>query len=91
MASMFNLCQNLEELNLTSFNTGNVINMMCMFCGCSNMKKLDLSSFDIHNVTNMLLMFAACEKLEKPKVNKSFSERIKQCQLIYIGKKFDSI
>ena len=33
---MFNGCSSLEELNLSNFNTNNVINMINMFHGCSS-------------------------------------------------------
>ena len=35
MSFMFFECYSLKELNLSNFNTNNVINMKAMFYGCS--------------------------------------------------------
>jgi surface protein len=48
---MYNRCSSLESIDLSSFNTNNVINMNDMFKGCSSLKSLDLSSFNTNNVT----------------------------------------
>ena len=42
---------NLQSLDLSSFNTQNVTNMKLMFYNCYNLKSLDLSSFNTQNVT----------------------------------------
>ena len=35
MRDMFSRCSSLKDLNLSNFNTNNVINMKGMFVGCS--------------------------------------------------------
>ena len=45
VASMFDQCISLKEINLKYFETSNVENMKYMFFGCSSLKYLDLSSF----------------------------------------------
>ena len=40
----------LKELNLSSFDTKNVKNMMMMFADCLKLKELNLSSFKTKNV-----------------------------------------
>ena len=60
---MFFGCEKLTNIDLTSFNTKNVINMENMFAYCSNLKSIDLSSFDTKNVVNMKFMFNGCNKL----------------------------
>jgi surface protein len=57
MKGMFNYCQNLKNVNLTSFDTRNVTDMSVMFNLSFNLNNLDLSSFDIENVTKMEGMF----------------------------------
>ena len=42
-------CENLQSLDLSSFNAQNVINMNEMFSGCKNLKNIDLSSFNYNN------------------------------------------
>lgn len=62
---MFNECSNLNNLNLNSFNTSNVINLSEMFNKCASLTSLDISSFDTSKVTNMSRMFASCKSLAK--------------------------
>ena len=57
MSYMFYECKSLNELNLSNFNTNNVINMEYMFCGCSSLQELNLSNFNTSNVYNMNRMF----------------------------------
>ena len=59
---MFSYCNNLRNLNLSSFDTRNVINMKNMFSGCSNLNDLNLSSFDTKNVTEINSIFYGCNK-----------------------------
>ncbi|MCM1553816.1 MAG: BspA family leucine-rich repeat surface protein, partial [Butyrivibrio sp.] len=60
---MFNGCSNLESLDLSGFDTSNVLNMTHMFCGCSSLTSIDLSGLDTSNVTNMCSMFCGCSSL----------------------------
>ena len=52
MKQMFSECL-LKELDLSNFNTNNVIDMSYMFCGCKSLRKINLSEFNTENVTNM--------------------------------------
>ena len=54
---MFNDCENLTSLNLSSFNTANVTEMRAMFRKCRALTALDLSSFNISKVIDMEAMF----------------------------------
>ena len=46
MNSMFSGCELLTNIDLSNFNTQNVINMACMFKGCKNIKNINLSNFN---------------------------------------------
>ena len=63
MAYMFNDCNNLTSLDLSSFNTSKVTNMNNMFQGCNGLTELDVSKFDTSKVTNMNKMFSNCNGL----------------------------
>ena len=60
---MFYNSSYLTNIDLSSFNTKNVINMYCMFYSCSNLTNIDLSSFNTQNVNNMRSMFDGCSNL----------------------------
>ena len=62
---MFNRCSSLEQLNLSNFNTNNVINMVGMFSNCSSLKELDVSNFYINNETHLTNMFSYCKSLKE--------------------------
>ena len=55
MGSMFNGCSSLKEINLSNFDTHNVINMKVIFFGCSSLKEINLSNFNTDNVTDVVL------------------------------------
>ena len=71
---MFNICSSLTSLNLSSFNTSQVINMTRMFYNCSSLTSLNLSNFDTSRVNYMDYMFYYCSNLEYINLNK-FDER----------------
>ena len=61
---MFFGCKSLESVDLSSFNSNNVINMSFMFYHCDSLELIDLSSFNTSNVTNMIGMFSDCKSLK---------------------------
>ena len=62
---MFYGCSSLESIDLSSFNTTNVMNMSALFDKCSSLESLDLSSFNTTNVTDISDMFNDCCSLRK--------------------------
>ena len=65
---MFAECSSLNNINLSNFNTNNVINMEWMFFGCSSLTNIDLSNFNTNNVTDMEGMFSDCSSLRKENI-----------------------
>ena len=60
---MFRDCNLLTYLDLSNFNTQNVINMKSMFSYCNSLTNLNLSNFNAKNITNMSCMFFNCNSL----------------------------
>ena len=60
---------NFTNLNLSNWDTSNIINMIWMFSSCSNLTDLDISNFDTSNTINIKYMFAYCSKLKNINVN----------------------
>ena len=58
MEGMFYLCSSLESLNLSSFNTENVINMYTMFSYCYSLKSLDISNLTLKMLNLWVICFA---------------------------------
>ena len=55
---MFNGCSSIKSLNLSSFNTPNVIDMSGLFNDCSSLEFLDISNFDMIKCTSFDDMFS---------------------------------
>lgn len=65
---MFQGCDDINEIDLSKFNSKSVKNMESMFAFCDNLKNIDLSSLDTTNVEKMDGMFFFCKSLEKIKI-----------------------
>ena len=61
---IFMNCNKLLSIDLSKFNTYNIINMSYMFSHCSFLVSLDLSNINTNNVTNMSNMFSHCCSLK---------------------------
>ena len=64
MNSMFNKCTSLSSLDLSNFETSNVVDMSYMFSEYSSLTSLNLSNFVTYVNIDMNNMFNNCEKLE---------------------------
>ena len=62
-SGMFSGCDDIIEMDLSHFDTSNVIDMRYMFRGCSSLTSLDLSNFNTSSVTTMEWMFSGCSSL----------------------------
>ena len=63
MKSMFERCNLLHSLDVSSFNTANVTDMSRMFMNCENVKSLETAGFSTAKVTDMSQMFSGCSAL----------------------------
>lgn len=58
---MFQGCNKLTSIDLTSLNFGNVVTTNNMFDSCMRLTTIDVSDLDVSNVVNMYGMFRYCE------------------------------
>lgn len=61
---MFAGCSGLTSLNLTHFNTGELMTTSYMFEKCTGLETLNLSGWTNESLTNMCGMFSGCTKLK---------------------------
>ena len=73
---MFYLCNELEYLDLSNFDTSNVTDMRLMFKDCNKLKYLNLLNFAINGETEDMFAF-------KQKGKCKFITKNKQLQEIY--------
>ena len=63
MDGMFASCEELEELNISHFDTSHIRYMQSMFSCCRKLRQLDLSDWDTGRVEDMNSMFHLCESM----------------------------
>lgn len=83
MQCMFQDCESLEALDLSTFNTENVTNMYGMFESCKSLKSLNLSSFNTSKVKQMGYMFKNCESLTALDLSRFNTENVKDYEYMF--------
>lgn len=83
MQCMFQDCESLEALDLSTFNTENVTNMYGMFESCKSLKSLNLSSFNTSKVKQMEYMFNNCESLTALDLSRFNTENVKDYEYMF--------
>ncbi len=63
MQHMFDRCKSLDHLDVSSFDTRNVLDFSYMFTKCTSLTELDIQSFDTSTADNMQGMFSYCSSL----------------------------
>ena len=88
MSGMFVDCNNLLDLDLSSFDTTKVTSMSMMFAGDSekmNIRNIDLSSFNTSNVNNMMAMFYQCSQLNNLDLNSFDTRNVTNMAMMFMG------
>ena len=62
-SNMFAQCIDITEIDLSHFNSSEIINMSFMFYNCTALTSINLSNLDTSQVTNMQSMFNRCASL----------------------------
>ncbi len=62
---MFNKCNNIKRIDLSSFDSSNAMNMSYMFSECYNLNEIILNNLNTYNVKDMNHMFNKCYDLQK--------------------------
>ena len=61
---MFKGCKYIRMINLTNFNSENIIKMDYMFCDCQKLESINLFSFKTKNAIDMSHLFYNCKNLK---------------------------
>lgn len=85
MNSMFLNCDEIIDLDLSSFNTANVTNMVAMFSCCSKLDNPNLSSFNTANVTEMESMFKRCDELTHLDLSSFNTHKVTNMSYMFYG------
>ena len=71
-----NIFQEIEELDLSTWDTSNVTDMAGMFRMCSKLNKINISNFNTSNVTDMSSMFDGCRNLTSLDLSNFNTEKV---------------
>lgn len=86
MRLMFSSCTSLETLELSSFNTEKVTNMVTMFENSKHLRSLKLpKGFIGSSVTNLNATFKGCERLTELDLSGSNSENVTNMSEMFYG------
>lgn len=86
MRLMFSSCTSLKTLDLSSFNTEKVTNMVTMFENSKHLRSLKLpKGFIGSSVTDLNATFKGCERLTELDLSGSNSENVKEMNEMFYG------
>ena len=83
MWGMFEGCESLTSLDLSSFDTSKVTDMGSMFSGCKSLTTLDFSSFDTSMVRFMGIMFHKCSSLTALDLSNFDTSKVKKMDSMF--------
>ena len=83
-SNMFSNCLKLNSIDLTFFDTTNIVNMSSMLA-CTKLINIDLSTCNTINVKNMNNMFADCENLEQLDLSSFNTSKVEDMSYMFSG------
>jgi surface protein len=86
MASTFNSCISLKNLNTTNWNVSKVTDMSGMFMSCENLITIgNTTNWDVSKVTTMERMFSGCASLEELNVSNWDVSKVTTMERMFAG------
>ena len=82
---MFYECSSLSKINLSKFDSQNIIDMNYMFAGCSSLSKIDLTNFNTTNAINMEGMFCGCSSLKNINLTNFDTQNVINMSFMFYG------
>ncbi len=83
MSQMFYACWNLQELDISGFDSEQVTDMSRMFLNCAQLEKIDLRRLNTSNVENMSWMFFNCKQLKTLDFNGFDTKKVKNMSYMF--------
>lgn len=81
--SLSNINNFIEKIDLSNYDTSNIVDMSLMFSNCNC--DIDLSKFDTSNVTDMCYMFACCSNLVELDLSSFNTTKVEDIQCMFDG------
>ena len=84
MRAMFDMCEKLKSIDLSTWDTSNVADMSSMFQSCYSIEEINLNGLDTRNVTNMARMFNQCKMLEKIELSNFNTSKVTNMSRMFV-------
>ena len=86
MYIMFQFCYELQDLDLSNFDTSNVTNMSFMFNKCNKLKEIKgIDKFNTSKVINMESLFQLCGELQDLDVTNFDTSNVIDMNALFAG------
>ena len=82
---MFFGCSDITYIDLSNFNSSQVVTMSYMFSGCSSLTSLNLANFDTSQVNIMNYMFNGCSSLKSLNLSSFDNSQIIEMYSMFCG------
>ena len=82
---MFSECYSLTNIDLSNFNTKNIINMNNMFHGCNSLVNIKLSNLNTQNITSMSGIFSGCISLKNVDLSNINTQNVTDMSSMFYG------
>ena len=76
-SNMFRSCHDVNEVDLSYFDTSQIINMEFMFYNCQFLTSINLANFDTSKVTSMWSLFNLCTRITSLDLSKFNTSKVK--------------
>ena len=74
---LFDNCKAISEIDLSGFDTSNVVSFSAMFRGCSSLVSINFQNFKTTNAESMDAMFAGCNALKELDISMFDTQNLK--------------
>ena len=82
----FDNCIHIISLDLSNFNSSNIINCKCMFAVCANLKKIiGINKLNTNKVIHMETMFQKCYELDYLDLSNFNTENVTNMSYMFTG------
>ena len=84
-ANMFRSCRDINEVDLSNFDTSKIDDMELMFYDCQSITSINLANFDTSQVTSMFSLFNLCTRVTSLNLSKFNTSKVKSMQNMFLN------
>ena len=82
-SNMFRSCRDINEVDLSNFDTSKIVDMGLMFYNCQHITSINLANFDTSKVTSMWSLFNLCTRITSLDLSKFNTSKVKIMQYMF--------